>query len=414
MLKNKTDVLVVGGGPVGLFTALQLAEKGARVQVLEEQWRGASRSYALALHPASLHLLGELGIADALVERGNRVDSVGFYEGEKRAELRLDALSGKYPFTLVLPQQALEEALREQLAERGVKILWNHRLAGLEQGLDSVSAQIERLSKESTGYSVSRTEWVVDKSFEIQASIVVGADGHRSSVRRLLEIDYEDQGNPRVFAVFEFVTDVEALHELQVVLLQDSTSVLWPMTDGRFRWSFELDQSVEKTDPRVKSRLLVQVRDEPYPHVTQKKLQELISDRAPWFSAPVKEVLWSAAIRFERRLAGSFGRDRAWLVGDAAHLALPMGIQSMNIGFRESADLTWRIISVLANPESTALLEGYGDQWRSEWQQLLELGTKLKARENTDPWIAERVSRIPPCVPVSGEDMNVLFQQLGL
>ncbi len=84
MLKRKTDVLVVGGGPVGLFTALQLAEKGVEVQVLEEQWRAASRSYALALHPASLSLLGELGIAEALVDRGNRVESVGFYEHENR------------------------------------------------------------------------------------------------------------------------------------------------------------------------------------------------------------------------------------------------------------------------------------------------------------------------------------------
>lgn len=413
MLKHKTDVLVVGGGPVGLFTALQLAEKGAKVQVIEEQWRGASRSYALALHPASLHLLGELGVANALVECGNRVDSVGLYEDEKKAELKLSALSGSYPFTLVVPQQALEEALRHQLEKRGVKILWNHRLAGLEQRGGSVSARMERLSKESTGYSVSRTEWVVDKSFETQASVVVGADGHRSSVRRILEIDYEDQGDPHVFAVFEFVTDAEPLHELKVVLLEDSTSVLWPMTDGRFRWSFELAEGLEKTDPRVKSRLLVQVRDEPYPHVTQEKLQELIAERAPWFSAPVKEVLWSAAIRFERRLAARFGKGRVWLVGDAAHLALPMGIQSMNIGLREAADLSWRIISVLANPDSTALLEGYGDQWRSEWQELLELGETLKPGENTDSWIAARSSRIPPCVPVSGEDMSALFRQLG-
>ncbi len=413
MLKRKTDVLVVGGGPVGLFTALQLAEKGVKVQVLEEQWRGASRSYALALHPASLNLLGELGIADALVDKGNRVDSVGFYEHVKRAEVKLDALSGDYPFVLVLPQQALEEALREQLVERGVKILWNHRIAGLEQQVDSVSAHIERLSKESTGYSVARTEWVVDKSFETQASIVVGADGHRSAVRRLLEFDYEDQGDAHVFAVFEFVTDAEALHELQIVLLEDSTSVLWPMNDGRFRWSFELAAGLEKTDARVKSRLLVQLRDEPYPYVTQEKLEELIAERAPWFSAPVKEVLWSAAIRFERRLASSFGTGRVWLVGDSAHLALPMGIQSMNIGFREAADLTWRIVSVLANPGSVALLTGYGDHWRSEWQNLLGLGVKLEPREDTDPWVAVRAPRISPCVPVSGEDMSVLFRQLG-
>jgi len=59
-------------------------------------------------------------------------------------------------------------------------------------------------------------------------------------------------------------------------------------------------------------------------------------------------------------------------------------------------------------------LEGYGDHWRSEWENLLGLGATLKSQEDTDPWVAGRASRIPPCVPVSGEDMSVLFRQLGL
>jgi 2-polyprenyl-6-methoxyphenol hydroxylase-like FAD-dependent oxidoreductase len=360
-----------------------------------------------------LSLLEEIGVADTLIEAGNRVDVVGFYEGQKRAEVKLESLDCEHPFVLVLPQQALEEVLRGQLEKRGVKIQWNHRLSALDQSAGTVLAQVERLSKESTGYSVARTEWVVDKSYEVRASMVVGADGHRSTVRRLLEIDYEDQGDPHVFAVFEFSADAAPLHELQVVLHEDTMNVLWPMADGRFRWSFEMSEGFE-TDPRVKSRLFVQLRDEPYPHVTEEKLSELIAERAPWFSASVEEVFWSAAIRFERRLASSFGTGRVWLVGDSAHLALPMGIQSMNIGFREAADLSWRLLTALSNPESTAVLESYGDHWKSEWKNLLDLGSTLKPGPGTDPWVAERVKRIPPCVPVSGQDMRELLSQLGL
>ena len=52
------QVLVIGAGPVGLFTALLLAERGLKVQIIDEQWRSATRSYGLALHPSSLRLFG--------------------------------------------------------------------------------------------------------------------------------------------------------------------------------------------------------------------------------------------------------------------------------------------------------------------------------------------------------------------
>src|SRR5512145_251720 len=70
------DVLVVGAGPTGLFTALELARRGVSVRVIEEQWRTASRSYALGLHPRTLDMLDAHGIADTLVAKGHRLEAV--------------------------------------------------------------------------------------------------------------------------------------------------------------------------------------------------------------------------------------------------------------------------------------------------------------------------------------------------
>jgi len=80
--KHKTEVLVVGAGPVGLFTALRLKEQGIDVSIVDKLQRTGTHSYALALHPASLELLDETGLADEIVSQGYRVDKISFSEGK--------------------------------------------------------------------------------------------------------------------------------------------------------------------------------------------------------------------------------------------------------------------------------------------------------------------------------------------
>ena len=67
-LKRDCQVLVTGAGPVGLFAALSLAERGIDVQIIDKEWRGSSHSYALALHPEALRLLDALGAAKELID----------------------------------------------------------------------------------------------------------------------------------------------------------------------------------------------------------------------------------------------------------------------------------------------------------------------------------------------------------
>jgi 2-polyprenyl-6-methoxyphenol hydroxylase-like FAD-dependent oxidoreductase len=88
MREIRTEVLVVGAGPVGLCTALLLAEAGLETVIIDREQRTAARSYACALHPASLELLDRLGVTPALLDLGRRIPKVGFYEGTaRRAEL---------------------------------------------------------------------------------------------------------------------------------------------------------------------------------------------------------------------------------------------------------------------------------------------------------------------------------------
>jgi 2-polyprenyl-6-methoxyphenol hydroxylase-like FAD-dependent oxidoreductase len=112
MRKQDTEVLVVGAGPVGLLTTLLLAEAGIQAQIIDLGKGTATRSYACALHPASIQLLARLGLADALMHAGRRVSRAAFYQGETRqAELSFESLPGDFPFVLVVPQSALEGLL---------------------------------------------------------------------------------------------------------------------------------------------------------------------------------------------------------------------------------------------------------------------------------------------------------------
>jgi 2-polyprenyl-6-methoxyphenol hydroxylase-like FAD-dependent oxidoreductase len=412
--KHQTEVLVVGAGPVGLFTALLLTERGIQVQVIEEQWRTASRSYALALHPATLRLLAELGLAEEVVRLGYRVDRLVFHDHrEICGELQFSGLGGSFPFVLVLPQEALEDLLRERLEKRA-RILWNHRLAEIKTSEEQVESRIEELGKDSSGYAVARTEWVVEKVIDSRAPFVVGADGHRSTVRKSLGIEFESVGKPHSFAVFEFESDVDPAHEMRIVLEKKRTSVLWPLGNRRFRWSFELDKEDEIVDPRVKSRVFVQLRNESYPRATREDLVELIAERAPWFEGEIRELAWSAVIRFEKRLAQKYGSHRAWLLGDAVHLAFPVGIQSMNVGFREAHRLVQGLYGVLRSRVAPDSLRSYEEESLAEWRILMGIAGKSTLAGAADPWVETYADRIPSCIPASGEDLRVLLERIGL
>lgn len=417
--KREADVLVAGAGPVGLLAALFLSQRGLSVEIVDEEWRQAARSYALALHPRTLELLDGAGLADELLAAGQRVEtSAFFHRAERQGELRLWELPGRFPFLLILPQSKLESLLQEALEERKVHVRWNHRLAGLTPGSNGERnvARIERLGKESSGYGVALTEWVVEKSWDLSARFVLGADGYRSSVRRALGIPFGTVAPSQVFAVFEVHTDGEVGDEMRVVLDGGSgdTNVLWPLGDSLCRWSFELEDGDAFAETRTKRRLAVQIGSGAYPQLTVSDLEGLIEDRAPWFQTPVTDVDWSVAVRFEHRLAESFGRGTVWLAGDAAHMAGPVGVRSMNAGVEEVYDLAERFEAVSKGHARPEDLEEYGKSHREAWQRLTDEDGGLRATSSTPDWVRNRLRAVTACIPATGRHYEILAAQLGL
>jgi len=419
-LKQAIDTLVVGAGPVGLAAALTLVRDGhRRVEIIDEAERRTGLSYALALHPATLEELARLGVAATLIDRGNRIDRVALYDGaDRQAALDLATLDGAHPFVLVVPQSELEGALLAALAKEGVEVRWRHRLRHLADGPGaSVACSIDRIDAESSGYAVAGTGGVVGKSFEREIPLVIGADGHGSLVRRQLGIEMAATGPAGTVAVFELdgerlPADLpdEARREMRITFSDGLRSVWWPLPGSRTRLGFELPAEEAPTAARDKSRLpsivpwLANALDE-------RRLRELVAARLPWHAAPSGRLMWSVAVRFERALAAAYGHGRVWLAGDAAHLAFPFGVQSMNEGIAEARELASRCGRVLEGAEKIASLAAYGDERLAHWRKLL--AGKETGASGGGPWLAANARRIAEVLPVGAGEAEQLLARLA-
>lgn len=415
MREARTEVLVVGAGPVGLWTALLLAEAGVEVSIIDREPNTTARTYACALHARTLKLLEKVGLVDAVLQQGRRVEKVAFYEGNSRyAEVDLAALGGPYPFLVILPQQILEKLLEQRLQESGVAVRWNHRLDHLAAEPELAAATIEELGGTSLGYIVPHWETVVKDRSILRAQFVVGADGHDSSVRRQADLEYQPLGPVQCFAAFEFEAALQEQSEVRVVLTESSTSVLWPLLGEQYRWTFELNRGEGVPEFPLKERRAVKVAHPELDEIVRHYIQTLARKLAPWFAANIGAITWSSEVAFAARLASRFGRDRCWLAGDAAHQTGPVGVQSLNMGFVEGEALSRHLARILREAAPLDVLESYQQEQDREWRRLLGTPGGLNAEAGASPWVAKRRSRLLACLPATDGDLEKLAQQLAL
>lgn len=385
---QRTQVLVVGAGPVGLLAALRLRQQGVDVRVIEQQAEFAAGAFPVVLHPQSLRILNDLGLSATLFWRGRPVHRLAVYtESERRALLELPVVQGMGASALTLPRDILRQALQNALERLGVTIEWNTQLTVLAQDARSVWGRVVQ-----HGSTLPTSQSRVTSTFD--AEYVIGADGYESTTREAIGAVLEEYGPLTSFAFFDART-ARAGRDAQLALSDTSWDSVYPLRDGLSRFSFQLARSLDRP-------------------LDEQMLRELVSRRLPWHSGELGPCRWSGVAEFRRALVDRFGSGRVWLAGEAAHLTTPLGVQSLNVGLDEADELARHIADAVKAPSTSDFGPGYETRRRLQWQELLGRSLRSAPSSRAPEWALRHLRGLLSSLPASEADLDELLAQLHL
>lgn len=335
MTETRPDVVVVGGGPVGLTCALALAQRGVAVTVLEagEQLRQEPR--AASFHAPTLEVLNRLGVAEELVSVGNVIDTIEYRDeaGDNRARFSFSVLTGltKFPFRLQAEQRLLTPILLDRLhALPNAEVMFNARVSSVDGGTDG--ATVHTIDRGSIG-----------------GRFVVGADGAYSAVRDSLGIAFDGETYGRRFLMVRTRFDVSAA-------IPDVAPVTYVLDQTRSVTYLRL-----RDHWRIVFRVAENVSDEEI--LAPAALQERIAGVLGRQHAPY-DIIGAGLYTVHRKVAATFRQGSVMLAGDAAHLNNPTGGMGMNSGVLDAYDLAGRLSDVLSGRAPTAELDDYARRRR--------------------------------------------------
>ncbi len=321
------DVVIVGGGPVGLWLAAELHLAGVRVVVLEQLAERLPYSKALTVYPRTLEQFAMRGLVEPLLAEGLPVPSSHFALLDNRLDFTVLATETRYPFTLFLPQVRTEALLEEHLAASGVAVLREHTVVGVTQDERGVAVDAETPHGSAT----------------FRARYAVGCDGGASVVRKAAGIEFA--GTPTTQT--SLVGDVEASdpppQRALTLNRPDGSFYLVSLGGGRFRMA------------SIDHALLDAPKDQP---PTFAEFRESVR-RVAGSDFGMRHPIWLSRVGNATMQATAYRNRRVLLAGDAAHIHTPMGGQGLNLGLQDATNLAWKLGAVVNGWAPQRLLDSY-------------------------------------------------------
>ena len=323
-LPDTTDVVIVGAGPTGLTLAGILARERVPFVLVDRLAEGSNTSRAAVVHARTLEVLEEIEVTDRLRAGGLVVPRFTLRDRDRvLLTIRFDGLSTRYPYTLMIPQNATEAILLSRLREMGGDVLRPHEVTDVRQDADGVTATV-------TADGGSRT---------LRGRYLVGADGMHSVVRERAGVGFTGGTYEQSFALADVRMSWRIPgDEVMLFLSPDGLVVVAPLPGGRHRIVATMDDAPEHPD----------IAD----------VQRLLDTRGPVAGAArVEEIAWSSRFRVHHRIVDRYRAGRILLAGDAAHVHSPAGGQGMNTGIQDAVALGRALTAVVRGAKETRLDE---------------------------------------------------------
>jgi 3-(3-hydroxy-phenyl)propionate hydroxylase len=359
------SILIAGGGPVGVIAALALARQGLAVQVFEAESRVNDMPRAATTHAATLEMLDDLGLADAVIRRGLVEPLFRTWDratGKLIAEFDFGVLKNdtRYPFAVQCEQHKLANMTIERLRSfPHVSVEFSARVLSVAQSADSVEIVVENAAG----------------TREVKGCYLIGADGGRSTVRKAMDIEFEGYTHPERFLILTTPFDLGAKYRgctRNYFSDPEDWCALFKVSgdDGKGLWRVLSSTRLEEQEEDLLSV-----------EATERRLQKFFPKDGPY------PVVHRNLYNVHQRVAASFRKGRLFLAGDAAHVNNPLGGLGLNFGIHDAVELAGLLGQVLRGEAPADILDRYDRHRRPlniEFVQQQTIANK-KRMEEKDP-----------------------------
>jgi len=318
------DVVIAGGGPTGLMLASELRLHDVRVLVLEKDEEPTRYVRALGLHARSLEVLDQRGLLERFLALGRQFPVGGFFAAiTKPSPGRLDT---SHPYVLGIPQPITDRLLAEHAVEVGVEVRRGCEVVGLRQDEHGVTVELA-------------------DGEQVRARYLVGCDGGRSTVRRLLGVGFPGEPSRVETLLGEMEVGVPPETVATVVAEVRKTQLrfgLGPVGEGAYRVVVPAEGLAE---------------DRSAPPTLDEVKRQLRAVAGTDFG--VHSPRWLSRFGDGTRLVERYRTGRVLLAGDAAHIHPPTGGQGLNLGIQDAFNLGWKLAAEINGWAPDGLLDSY-------------------------------------------------------